>query len=168
MNTIIKNLLQLPVALSLLAVASCTTIDDQRIPTYPVEITFTTIGVWDTYGVSGAAQARIFTKSPTIQPQGFPYTATSATGFGGILLASDFNGELHAYDLACPVEIQRNKTIHIDTENNVAQCPTCGSTYDIFRYGGPLSGPALQKGYGLRRYNILRPAPNGAAAIIRP
>lgn len=133
--------------------AACHSVDDTRIPALPVHIPFNTVGEWNIYGVSGALSWRRFIKSER-QPEGFPYTEISATGFGGVLLVSDFDGAYRAYDLACPVECKRDVRIIVDTDMFVGRCPVCGSTYDIFRVGNPLSGPAAEHSYGLTRYSV--------------
>ncbi|MCM1484501.1 MAG: hypothetical protein NC043_09205 [Muribaculaceae bacterium] len=161
-----KAILPILAAVMTVITPACHTVNDDRIPPYPVNIAFTTIGVWDEYGVAGATSFKYFIKSSGIPTRSF-YSAASETGFGGVLLVGDFLGDLHAYDMACPVEVKRDVRIAVDTELNVAVCPKCGSTYDIYRYGGPLSGEAHDKGYGLKRYNVLRPGPYGEAALIR-
>lgn len=135
------------------AAISCDKVDDHRTPYAPVYIPFTDQGVWDVYGVNGATLTNRFIKPQGI-PQNFPYTDLAQTGFGGVLLAGDYNGTPRAYDLSCPVEVRRDIIIYVDEEENVGVCPECGSTYDIFNAGGPLSGPAAQHGYGLTRYNV--------------
>ncbi len=135
---------------------SCHTVDDDRIPYMPVYIPFNTQGEWVTYGVGGAVEARRFVRQ-LYEPQGFPYTSMSATGFGGILLVCDYNGDYRAYDLACPVEVRadvRINAILYDGGEPRGECPVCHSTYDIFRYGGPLSGPAAKEGYALTHYFV--------------
>lgn len=138
---------------AMLPAAGCKSVDDNRIPPMPVSLTFRSAGEWDAYGVSGALAWRRFIKSEG-QPPGFPYTQISATGFGGVLLVADFNGDPRAYDLACPVEVKQTVRITVDTEAMVGECPVCHSTYDVFRIGGPLSGPAATEGYGLQRYAV--------------
>ncbi|MDE5643067.1 MAG: hypothetical protein K2H03_08550 [Muribaculaceae bacterium] len=137
-----------------LALASCHHLDDDRIPPAPVLVQFNTVADWDAYGVPGAMSWRYFIKSER-QPQNYPYTAMSATGFGGILLCGDINGNPLAYDLSCPVECRADVRVYIDQEALVAECPKCHSTYDVFSlWGHPLSGEAAERGYGLRRYTV--------------
>lgn len=120
----------------------------------PVNITFQSAGMWETYGVPGATDFRRFIREMQ-EPAGFPYTAMTYTGFGGVLLVGDILGEPQAFDLACPVEAQYNVRINIDREQNVARCPECGSTYDVFaNYGIPISGPAVTRKYALTRYHV--------------
>lgn len=133
---------------------SCKHLDDQRIPPAPVNLTFNTIAEWNRYGVPGALSHKRYIKSERI-PADFPYVALSHTGFGGILLVGDILGAPRAYDLACPVECKADVRIIVDTETNKAYCPKCGSIYDIYtNYGQPLSGPALDYGYGLQKYYV--------------
>lgn len=142
-----------------IAAASCHKVDDDRTPYAPVYIPFSTSGDWDTYGVNGAMLHNRFIKSERV-PQGYFYTDLAQTGFGGVLLASNFSGEPRAYDLSCPVECRRDVRVEIDGE--VALCHTCGSTYDVFNSGAPISGPAAQHHYGLTRYNV---GPGSATGI---
>jgi len=132
----------------------CDRLDDQRIPPAPVYIPFVTVGEWTVSGVGGALDYRRFIKEQKI-PTEYHYTAISATGFGGVLLVCDINGNPTAYDLSCPVESKRDVRVSVDTDAMIAKCPKCQSTYDIFSLGGhPLSGPAAKDGFGMRRYNV--------------
>lgn len=135
-------------------ISSCHHIDDEMIPAVPVQIVFTDIGMWNTYGVSGALDYRTFIRQEN-RPAGFFYTATTYTGYGGVLLVGDVYGNPQAFDLSCPVEHQPDVRIYIDSETHNGVCPKCGSTYDVFEnLGYPLSGPAAKHGYGLTRYNV--------------
>lgn len=139
-------------------VGGCKSIDDMRLPSAPVNIVFQSLGMWEKYGVTGAMQYRTFIKSERI-PYDYPYSVSSYTGYGGVLLVSDYFGTPIAYDLSCPVECKPNVRV-IVTGENVAECPVCHSTYGIFEgLGRPLSGIAYDRGYGLTRYVV---APTGA------
>lgn len=134
--------------------SACHHLDDDRIPPYPVNIAFHSVADWNFYGVGGAMDYKYFILQDRV-PSGFPYIASSATGFGGVLLVCDVNGAPAAYDLACPVECRNNVRVRIDDESLTAVCPVCHSTYDVFTLGGhPLSGTAAERGYGLRRYVV--------------
>lgn len=158
-----RNILKRLTAVTLLISSSaawiftgCHTVDDDRIPYAPVSVVFRNQGDWVTYGVGGAVESKRFIRQ-LYEPQGFPYTATSATGFGGVLLVCDYNGEYRAYDLACPVEIRADIRVNVimDGEDGPrAECPVCHSSYDIFRFGGPLGGPAAREGYALTHYFV--------------
>lgn len=132
----------------------CDKVDDERIPPYPVYIQFATQADWTVYGVSGACSYKYFIKENRT-PSNFPWTALTETGFGGILLVTDIHGDPHAFDLACPVEAQRDVRVVVDTELQKARCPKCHSIYDIFtNYGLPVEGEALSKNYALRHYHV--------------
>ena len=137
---------------------ACDKVDDDRIPPCPVYLSFFSQGDWDVYGVTGAgAYKRFILTDKERIPADYPYSALSQTGFGGILLLTDYLGEPHAFDLACPVERQYNVRIAIDTKTNNARCPKCLSEYDVFtNLGTPVAGPALKRGYGLQRYSVSR------------
>ncbi len=89
-------------------------------------------------------------------PADFPYTDMDRTGYGGLLLSMDAMGNLVVYDLACPYEVRPTVRLTVPEGEPYAQCPECGSTYDIYtNYGHPRSGPAADKGYALRRYSAV-------------
>jgi hypothetical protein len=82
--------------------------------------------------------------------------ASDKLGFGGILIINGLGVEpinLFAYDLACPVEAQRNIKIKPDNTSapgaeipiaTTATCPKCGAVYNIATgYGTPQSGTKL-------------------------
>lgn len=145
--------------------AACTTDNQNRIPIAPVRLTFLSPGEWQLYGVSGALDYKTFIK-PDVKPDGFFYTAMSETGYGGVILVGNTIGEPMAYDLSCPVEAQRTIRVFINPEKNIAQCPKCGSTYNIFYSGEPLSGEATQLRYSLKRYRVMIPGPKNEYAYI--
>ncbi|MBD5185852.1 MAG: hypothetical protein HDS92_04490 [Bacteroidales bacterium] len=135
---------------------SCESLDDDRIPPMPVNIVFQSVGMWESYGVPGATDYRRFILQKKL-PAGFPYTALSYTGFGGVLLVADILGDPQAFDLSCPVEARQDIIVNIDRETNLARCPECGSEYDVFsNYGTPVSGPAVTRHYALTRYHVNR------------
>lgn len=135
-------------------VVSCDSVDDDRIPPLGVYVPFNTQPDWIVYGVTGAGSVKTFIKELR-EPAGYPWTALSLTGFGGVMLVSDVNGDPRAYDLACPYEAKRDIRIIFDRDLQRARCPKCGSVYDIFtNYGYPFSGPAAEEGYALQRYNV--------------
>ncbi|MDE6463974.1 MAG: hypothetical protein K2L16_05000 [Muribaculaceae bacterium] len=150
-----RALLRIIVAAAAIAsAASCHSIDDDRIPPSPVNLPFITQAQWNIYGVAGAMDYKYFIREQR-QPANYPYTAASYTGFGGILLVSTVLGEPAAFDLACPVERSKNVRVFINTDDMVAECPECHSTYDVFSLAGyPMSGPAANNGYGLKMYHV--------------
>ncbi len=132
---------------------SCRHIDSNRLYVGYVNITFLTVGDWNFYGVSGAGQYKRFILKDKI-PAGFPYTALSSTGVGGVLLCTTYTAEPVAYDLACPVECRSDVRVFVNEENE-AECPRCHSRYYIFESPGhPIAGPAAEEGYSLKVYNV--------------
>lgn len=148
------------------ALSGCHHIDDDRIPPVPVRIVFSNVGEWNTYGVGGALDNRRFIREES-SPAGFPYTAMTYTGFGGVLLAGSVTGEPLAYDLSCPVECKQDVRIFIN-EQSRAECPKCHSEYEVFtNFGYPVSGEAAEKGYGLARYRVVPGSQGEYMMIIR-
>ncbi len=132
---------------------SCHHIDSHRLHVAYVNVTFLTVGDWNFYGVSGAGQHKRFILQEKL-PAGFPYTAMSSTGLGGILLCTTYTAQPVAYDLACPVECRSDVRVFVN-ENNEAECPKCHSRYYIFESPGhPISGPAAEDGFSLQVYHV--------------
>ena len=157
-----KGSLFLSLIALLSAFCACNQVDDDRIPSLPVYINLSGAGMWNSYGVSGVGISQRFINwQGTVSPSGFPFTANTHLGFGGVLLiggvdpfTADTNVPL-AYDLSCPVEKSQTVRVYIDSDNLEAVCPKCGSRYDVIMAGGsPVAGPALtgEYKYGLRRY----------------
>lgn len=145
---------------------SCQSVDDERIPFRTVNISLADAGLWNTYGVSGFGSHRNFIYKETggSVPSGFPYTAKSSTGFGGVLLIegmdpfSAVTASPLAYDLACPVERNANIIVTIDPDTYVAYCKECKSSYDVtMQRGAPISGEAAtgKYKYALKSYNCV-------------
>lgn len=150
-KTIIRRAASAALLSIMAAVTGCSHIDDDRLPPVPVRIDFVSVGDWNAYGVGGALESRRFIKN--VEPAGFPWTALTYTGFGGVLLVCDVNNQPLAYDLACPYECKSD--IRVRIVETVAECPVCHSTYDVFsNLGTPLSGPAAERGYGMTRYRV--------------
>lgn len=137
---------------------ACDNLDDTRVPPAPVHLVFQSVADWHTWGLGGAVESKRFILTDTERtPSGYPYTALDRTGFGGLLLAEDVNGQVVVYDLSCPVECKATVRVKVDPESLTAECPQCHSTYDVFSlFGHPISGPAAEKGYGLRRYHAVQ------------
>jgi len=93
---------------------------------------------------------------------------TDRLGFGGLLIINGVGLEpvnLFAYDLACPVEANRNALIVPEDINETgtptaftAKCQKCGAVYDIIGgFGTPKSGSK----YYLRTYRVMKTANSG-------
>ncbi len=169
MKKLISKVSAVFVLLIMLIAGGCHSVDDDRIPAMPVNISLANPGLWNTYGVSGFGMFRYFIL-PLREPAGFSYTAQSATGFGGVLLINGMDPLAVqtdvplAYDLACPVERQAEIRVRVDASTFEAICPKCGSHYDVTMQGGaPLSGPAAagKHKYGLTRYTCYQTQTGG-------
>ena len=146
---------------------SCEHINDDRIPPVSVNIEFSNVGMWNTYGPAAATDFRYFIKSERY-PINFPYTGSTYTGWGGVLVVCDIMNTPRAFDLSCPVEAKNNIRIKVDKEKLEAVCPSCGSRFDVFDTPGyPLSGPAHEKKYGLKQYHVYGPNEYGGYIIRR-
>lgn len=148
---------------------SCDGLDNDRIPAVAVNIAISDIGQWNTYGVSAYGEYKYFIRESRL-PSNFPYTETTYTGYGGVLLIGGmdpFTAETNvplAYDLACPVECKPSVRVAIDPNTLEAVCPQCGSHYDVVMTGGaPVDGPALtgEIKYKLQSYTCSPTASGG-------
>ena len=133
---------------------SCDTIDNKTIPSFTVRIDLGSYALWNTYGVNGMGDYRIFNREKKL-PKDFPYNVNSYTGFGGVLLMMGMDAPM-AYDMACPVEINQSIILSINSENFEAVCPKCGSRYNpLTGDGGPVAGVAINNKVGMRKYRVL-------------
>jgi len=150
-------------ALLLLVTASaCDHIDNKSVPNFGVRIDLGNFALWNTYGVSGMGDFRIFNRDKNL-PANFPYNVNTYTGYGGVLLMMGIDGPL-AYDLSCPVEIKQDIVLSISADNFQAVCPRCGSHFDpLMGAGAPLSGVAIKNKVGMRQYHVM---PSGGGYII--
>lgn len=150
-----QSTLKLIAAMALLAAASsCDHIDNKAVPRFTVRIDLGNYALWNTYGVAGVGDYRIFDRTKGI-PSNFPYNVNTFTGYGGVLLMMGIEGPM-AYDLSCPVEVSPTINLSVNPENFEAVCPTCGSRYDpLMGAGGPIKGVAINNKVGMRQYRVL-------------
>lgn len=155
------------IAAAAIALTGCDHVDFDRVPPANVRLAFDSQAEWTKYGTPGALDhKRFILDGNTRIPADFPWTALTYTGFGGILLVADISGAPYAYDLACPVELQRDVRVEIDPNDNEAYCSKCGSRYSVYtNYGSPISGRARELKRGLRRFNV-GPGQNGEFMVV--
>ena len=140
--------------LALVLGSSCDKIDNKVVPSFVVRIDLGSIALWNTYGVSGMGDYRIFSREKQL-PSNFPYNVNIYTGYGGVLLMMGLEMPM-AYDLSCPVEMSRDVILTINPDNYDAVCPRCGSRFNpLTGAGGPLSGVAINNKVGMRQYRVL-------------
>ena len=136
-----------------LMAASCDHIDNKAVPRYTVRIDLGSYALWNTYGVNGMGQFRIFNREKQL-PSNFPYNVNTFTGYGGVLLMMGIEYPM-AYDLSCPVEASQDIILSIDPDNFEAVCSKCGSRYNpLTGDGGPVSGGAIKNKLGMRIYRV--------------
>jgi len=142
----------LSAALSVIVLmTSCNHIDNKAVPNFTVRIDLGNYALWNTYGVNGMGDYRIFNRDKNL-PSNFPYNVNTFTGYGGVLLMMGIDGPM-AYDLSCPVELSQNITLSIDADKLEAYCPKCQSRFNpLTGAGGPLSGVAINNKVGMRQY----------------
>ncbi len=159
----IPKIITAAAAIFLLVMASaCEHIDNKAVPRFTVRIDLGNIGLWNTYGVNGMGEYRIFNRDKHI-PANFPYNVNTYTGYGGVLLMMGMDAPM-AYDLACPVEISQDVILSINPENFEAVCPRCQSRFNpLTGAGGPVSGVAINNKVGMRAYRVV---PSGYGYVI--
>jgi nitrite reductase/ring-hydroxylating ferredoxin subunit len=72
-------------------------------------------------------------------------------GFGGVLVVHALDDQFHAFDLACPYEVNQGVRVAADENNLFAICPKCGTKYDIAFGSGAPDGVSK---YYLKRYTV--------------
>ena len=163
-----SRLIRYMIAVAMLWLCACDTLDDDRI-VGSCRIDLGLTGTWSVYGVHAVGEYRMFVRERHL-PSNFPYTATTYTGNGGVLLigvsGSGVGGiQPVAYEMACPYCRRHSTLIEMDDANLQAVCYTCQSRYDVLIGGGqPVSGPALDKHYALHSYRV-SPSVNGGYMI---
>ena len=136
------------------AASSCDHIDNKVVPRFMVRIDLGSYAMWNTYGVHGMGEYRIFNREKNL-PSNFPYNVNTFTGYGGVLLMMGIETPM-AYDLSCPVEASQEIILSINPDNYEAVCPRCGSRFDpLTGAGGPLSGVAINNKVGMRQYRVM-------------
>jgi len=77
-------------------------------------------------------------------------------GLGGLIVGTNYNGEVLCYDLACPYCDLSSTRLNL-TDNGFAKCSKCNVTYDLNNYG-IIHSKDSTKTYttlrGLYRYHI--------------
>ena len=141
-------------ALLVLSLGSgCDKIDNKTVPSFTVRIDLGNIALWNTYGVAGMGDYRIFNREKQL-PSNFPYNVNTYTGYGGVLLMMGLEAPM-AYDLSCPVEVSRDVILSVNPDNYDAVCPRCGSRFNpLTGAGGPMSGVAINNKVGMRQYRV--------------
>ena len=171
MRNFLSHIIYIATLASVILCQGCESVDDNRIPNMPVNISLADAGMWNTYGVAGFGMSRNFILSQRI-PTNFPFSSKTYTGFGGVLLIEGldpFSGNSSlplAYDLACPVERKAETRVSINPDTYMAECHECGSSYDVtMQRGAPIAGPAASGKfkYALKSYNCL---PTGQGGYI--
>lgn len=113
----------------LLSVASCDDEETSSIPNCRVELV---TPYSDYMKLRNAGSYVVYEKN------GF-YAAGTRLGYGGVLIFRDYDGVLHACDLACPVEA--NESVTVEVSMPYAVCPKCGTKYDLtFGFCSPVNG----------------------------
>jgi len=138
---------------ALLMTSACDKIDNKAVPRFVVRIDLGSYALWNTYGVNGMGEYRIFNRDKHL-PSNFPYNVNTYTGYGGVLLMMGIDSPM-AYDLSCPVESSQDVILSINPENFEAVCPKCGSCYNpLTGAGGPVRGVAINTKVGMRQYRV--------------
>ena len=149
-----RFLLILAALLTLVIASSCEHIDNKAVPSFTVRIDLGNYAMWNTYGVNGMGDYRIFNRIKNL-PANFPYNINTYTGYGGVLLMMGMDGPM-AYDLSCPVEAKQDITLSISADNYDAICPRCGSHFDpLMNAGAPVKGVAINNKVGMRQYRVI-------------
>lgn len=92
---------------------------------------------------------------------------TDRFGYAGVLVVSDANRALHAFDLCCPHEDSKQVVVAPEYEGHgydgKVKCASCGSVFvTMFGLGSVESGPSTEP---LQKYNVV-PLQDGSCRVI--
>ncbi len=129
-----------------LALTSCHNDALSNVPNYPVRIDVDIQNEHPSFVPACPCQSLVFTEKR------YEY---EAIGYAGVVVWININGEYRAADLCCPRCLLRSKPVVVD--GMLAQCPTCGESFDLTTYGFPTKGIADQplKSYGVSYTGIV-------------
>lgn len=130
--------------LALFLVLSCTKVEHDLFPSYPVYLELDLAYEDKDLKTAMAYKNFIYGQTPGL-------SAVERTGLGGVMVYNGYDG-YYAFDLSCPHEMKASIRIDVDENHIKAVCPKCGSEFGIYENAGAvLKGPATQ---GLKRYNV--------------
>ena len=136
--------------LSLVLLSGCSQQGSSSVPSYPVQITLDTrIGQYVSFVPANLNDYVLVTKEG-INYHGFMYARDMSTyyGYAGVVININMNQSYSAFDLCCPVCLDRTSPIVID--GGFANCDVCGERYELMNGMGTPSKGISQE--ALRRY----------------
>ena len=134
---------------ALIAAASCThsygVFSNKYPASFSCDISKVPFNKTQTYGYFIAVRPKpsgggYMVKEPGSNEQEYPYTEIESRvfqfGLGGLILGKPYfgDGQVYAYDLACPQCDRASARLSIDAEGT-ATCPKCHTTYDLHNEG---------------------------------
>ncbi len=155
MNVVYRTIVTLMLVVAMVC-GGCERLDDDRVYG-PCRIDLSLLASWTVYGVTGLGMYRYFIKDRHI-PSNYPYTATTYTGMGGVLLMDVGIGAVQpmAFEMACPYERKKSVLVEVDANSLEVVCPQCGSRFDVIAgHGQAVDGPAYREHMGLHRYKVV-------------
>ncbi len=128
--------------------------DDGGFPVCPVSLDFNA-SEWEACGLTQSFAHCIFNKDKAL-PSCYSFRDYHATGLGGVVVLTTFDGQPKAYDVACPVECDSEVTVTVEAMTLVARCPVCGSCFDLFLGDGTprQNCEAARRGLSMKRYTV--------------
>ncbi len=142
----------LHLAFCILLLASCNPQGSSSVPSYPVQITIDTrIGQYVSFVPANMNDYVLVTKAGVLYHDVlYPRDMAMYYGYAGVVININMNQSYSAFDLCCPVCVDRTKPIEVD--GGFAVCPTCGEAYELMNgIGTPSKGISRE---ALRRYSV--------------
>ncbi len=118
------------------------TIYRSSVPSYPVSLRLNITAEYPHFVPTNTSAFLTFTQ------QRYP---TDALGYAGILIYIGMDAAYHAYDMACPVCLRRDKPVEVN--GLFARCPICTEEYDL-SYGLAIPTHGISH-EALRQYRVL-------------
>lgn len=130
-------------------------VEDTRssVPSYPVHITIDTRTGAYVHFVPANLNSYVIVMKEGVYYNNlvYPRPIDMSYGYGGVVINVNNNSQYSAFDLCCPVCLNRTQPVQV--YGGFADCPTCGESYELMNgLGTPSKGISRE---ALRRYKTV-------------
>ncbi|MCQ2346137.1 MAG: FYDLN acid domain-containing protein [Paludibacteraceae bacterium] len=120
--------------------SSCENYQKNPVPNFPVSIDLNLAAEYPHFMLDNGYQTIVFNE---------PRFVHEYVGYAGIVVVCGMDHAYHAFDLCCPVCLNRDTVVEIDGLKAI--CPKCGESYDL-SYGFAVPEKGISR-YALKPYS---------------